>query len=590
LRPWWEQFEGRLEWELGGGGGGGRGKNPKTARILASGVPDGKIVVKARFETSRGDLELFVHYPASFPFLRPLVVAPQLQLANHQNPFAKNLCLLDQDTRNWLPQQSAAAHIAEQLPKLFLAVDGTAEERESNETSQAEPFSAFIPNERNGAVFIPSQALGIDQAEQRGAIRLRLLQPLDARANNGIRALLALVATSPARGSKRRLAVAESELLATGAGTLDGRFLRVPLDAASPPAAPDAAAFADYAHTIDPEWASPTYKSVAGGDISVLGLVFSEEVVRRDREDTWVFLIRTRARMPPRTGWQEASYLVKGQRLARVDLTARIPELRALEGKTVALAGVGALGGPLALELARAQLRELRLLDCDLVEIGNSVRWPLGLPAAGALKTATIGAFIRDNYPLVTVRPHHLQVGNPFDARERTVLTEFLAGADLVISATAEYGIEHLISALTLDSGQRQVYAAAGRGYWGGLVARVVPGQTGCWTCLKLWHAQQGEGRIPAAASDPSQPPQPRGCAARASTGAAFDMLPIVAQAARVAAQTLVHDVDGGYPRAPGDVWRMTLRTKEGPLPAPNWETFLLPKHPDCFYCQPSTS
>jgi hypothetical protein len=579
MRPWWEAFEGRLDTELR------EFERLAQSHELAAGPEQGHIIVRARFASAAGEVDVAVLYPDSFPFLRPLVVAPDLQLAHHQNPFGKNLCLLDRDTRQWHPQgDSAASHIADQLDKLIVAVEGTPEERAAVETPQAEPLSAFVLNEPGAVVFVPDEALDIDRGESRGELRLQLFARVGVDAP--LRAMLSEVATKPARGPKRRLARRGDELRRLDTGdALTARWLRVDLRADNAPSEATADAFVDFARDADTEWVGPQYQRVGGVEVAVLGLVYDEEVVGRERQAAWLFVVRVRGPLPPDGRVGVKSYIVKGQRLGRADITARIPELAGLRDKKVAIVGLGALGAPLALELARAQLGELRLVDWDEVEAGNTVRWPLGLSTAGFAKTDALAAFLRANYPLTKLQVANHQIGmpTPEGRRERQILTEFLSGADLVVGVTAEYGIDHLLTYLASEARLPQVYAWGTPGYWGGGVARVLPGETGCWYCLKRWHE---EDVIPTPPRDPAELVQPRGCAAPTATGASFDLAPVVAQATRVAAQTLLAEAGDGYPRAAGDVMIVSLRTEEGPLAAPNWATFMLTQHPDCPYCR----
>jgi hypothetical protein len=572
MRPWWEAFEGRLETELR------QFEQLAQSHELTSGPDQGHIIVRSRFGSRQGVVDLLVLYPDSFPFLRPLVLAPELRLGHHQNPFGKNLCLLDRDTRQWHPQtDSAASHIADQLDKLLIAVEGTPEQRAAVETPQAEPVSAFVGNEPGAVVFVPDSALEIDPGESRGELRLRLL------GTTPLRAILAEVATKPPRGPKRKLARLGDELDPLNAGeTVAGRWLRVDLRPDNAPGKASGEAFVDYAREVDAEWAGPQFQNVGGREVALLGLVYAEEVDGRERADAWLFVVRVRGPMPPEGRVGTKSYMVKGQRLSRPDLTARIPALATLANKRVAVVGLGALGAPLALEMARAQVGELRLLDWDEIEVGNSVRWPLGLSAAGHAKTAALAGFLRANYPLTRLRLYDHQIGMPASEgpSERQMLTELLHRADLLVSVTAEYGIDHLFTYLASEARLPQVYAWGTPGYWGGGVARVLPAETGCWYCLKRWHEQ---GVIPTPPYDPAQLVQPPGCAAPTATGASFDLAPVIAQATRVAAQTLIGD---DYPSADGDVMIVSLRTEEGPLAAPNWETFALERHPDCPYCR----
>jgi molybdopterin/thiamine biosynthesis adenylyltransferase len=253
-----------------------------------------------------------------------------------------------------------------------------------------------------------------------------------------------------------------------------------------------------------------------------------------------------------------------------------------METKTAALVGLGSLGAPLALELGRAQLAELRILDHDLVEAGTTVRWPVGLPAVGSSKTAVIQATITNHFPRMSCQTFQHRIGaassedngapNDFDLLDRLV-----DAADLVIDATAEIGVQHLLADLARERSLPQVYVWGTEGAYGGAVVRCLPGETGCWLCLQLAIEDDS---IPAPPFEPGGTTQPRGCGTRTFTGESFNLLPLVAQAARVATGTLLEALPPGE-----DAFVMSLRNGDRPAAAPRWSTYALTKHPRCPFC-----
>jgi hypothetical protein len=71
---------------------------------------------------------------------------------------------------------------------------------------------------------------------------------------------------------------------------------------------------------------------------------------------------------------------------------------------------------------------------------------------------------------------------------------------------------------------------------------------------------------------------QPRGCASPTFTGASFDLMPIVAQAARVAAAAVSpeHELSS-------TLWVCVLGSDL--LAAPSWSAHPIEVHPQCPYC-----
>lgn len=284
---------------------------------------------------------------------------------------------------------------------------------------------------------------------------------------------------------------------------------------------------------------------------------------------------------------RRAQYLARSSRAGPADVIARVPELRNLPQRTVALFGLGALGAPAALELARAGVGELRVVDPDSLEAGNIVRWPLGMTTVGLRKAESIFGFINANYPYTEVIGHGLQVGAsrlPVDDQQPSqvdTLHQILDGADLLFDATAEPGVWHVLSDLASERQIPYVHVWATPGAWGGAVARVLPDQRGCWVCIEHHY---NDGTFPAPPADPTGEIQPSGCADPTFTGANFDLQIVSMLAVRLAIATLCRGVDGGYPDMPWDVLVLELRDETG-TPAVQVHPHRLDAHPACGRC-----
>ncbi len=137
--PWWDKWPERLEYE--------------TRSLEALGIASERDeesyragVLKLRLEVPQddGSLDLVVVYPDSFPYFRCEIFAPSLDLAHHQNPFEKNLCLMGRRSHYWDTGMSAADLIRDRLPLVLRA--GRAvdlEEVVGLEQQQAEPLGNY---------------------------------------------------------------------------------------------------------------------------------------------------------------------------------------------------------------------------------------------------------------------------------------------------------------------------------------------------------------------------------------------------------------------------------------------------------------
>jgi len=282
------------------------------------------------------------------------------------------------------------------------------------------------------------------------------------------------------------------------------------------------------------------------------------------------------------------------------DLFARIPELKPLREKTVAVFGLGCLGAPSALEFARAGVRCIRLVDFDVVDPATCVRWPLGFSAAGEKKITVLQEFINKNYPYTkcgisdvfefkvgAVRSIDLKKSLPM-AQE--TIEKIVAGADLIYDSTAEWGVQHFLTDYASSCQIPYIGLSGTWGAWGGRVVRIVPNRTGCWSCYRLACT---EGIIPEPPHAPDELGQglvqPTGCANPTFTGAGFDMLQIALMGVRMAVSTMCEDITGAYPSFDWDAVHVRLRRENGSLIAPKFDTYKIDPNPKCPGCHGKT-
>jgi molybdopterin/thiamine biosynthesis adenylyltransferase len=539
-----------------------------------------------RGELRRGDQEsvkLEVRYPASFPYLRPEVFAPDLQLPRHQNPYERNLCLLGRSTENWLPSMTGAQLVSERVPYLLEVVErNDPEEMRREEAPQGEPLSTYFRRPDGAAVFIPEEMLHVSTDEITGIARLSIgpSEPaLDAGAPI-LRACLTRLETER-NGKAEEIARAPSLLLKRFSKT---QYLAGWVRIDSFPVSGEATAdeLLEAAKKV-PGFKMPAPYRAVGTSFRIVGVVCQEEVRQGEFEDAWLFVVEVTETKPnPRAG----AYVAKGERLSPEHLGERIPSLKGLSAKTVALAGLGGFGAPIAVELARAQVGEMRVIDHDFVEAGTVVRWPVGIRAVGHVKSQFIGTWLPKDYPFTVVRDISHRIGQviPPGASEEgpddlELLADFLHDAHVVVDATAETGIQQLVAAHADAAGIPQVYVSGTPGGFGGLVARVVPGETGCWRCLML---RLEDGSIPPPPFAENGTVQPRGCSDRTWTGSSFDAQPTIAQAVRTICFTALYgrvSVDG----VAQDVFRLAQPVDTaGQVLAPDWSSYPLEPHPAC--------
>ena len=272
-------------------------------------------------------------------------------------------------------------------------------------------------------------------------------------------------------------------------------------------------------------------------------------------------------------------------RASRRDLFLRMPELMSLADKVVAVFGLGCIGGPSAFELARAGIGELRVLDHDIVDPGTIGRWPVGLSAAGIKKVDVVREVIRRDYPHIKVTPvnHWLGATRLNGESDQIHLARMTDDAHLIYDATADWGMQHVLSEYARDRAIPYIAVDGTQGGWGGRICRIVPGETeGCWLCFQ---AALRAGTIPPAAVGPDEEVQPEGCGDPTFKAAGFDMAHIALSGVRVAVATLSRGIAGAYPPYPWDVTMISFRSAAGELIAPHFEGRRLERHVNCPRC-----
>lgn len=542
---WWEQDPARYEREVRELSEAGYDPRPQEAA--------GRIRVAINVPCDGRSVPMEIRFPDLFPFFRFEVYAPELRLARHQNPLAGNLCLLPQPTREWLPSMTAAWLIRTQLPKLLDAAraEGVAPQLE---THQPEPTSAYYGTLGESVIVMPPEAYNLPADRMRGRLELSLAS-----------------LPEPIRGFVRKIDARQGSFPDLSVALPTREVIDVPwVRVTDLPRTTHAPAFARA--LLDAGLIMPAR---ANGKLDIVGITFPEDVAYgAPAENGWLFLVRIRGSR------QAGVALVATQRYDPREQALRLRDVAGLAEKTIVQFGAGGLGGPLGHLLMQSRVRRLVIVDPDGVEIGQTVRWPLGFAAVGISKVMALARFAKANYPQTQVVPIPWRVGASYDEDtpdEGESLERALEDADLVIDTTAELGVQQFLAAECRDRGLTYILVEAREGAYAGLVARLRK-EGACWMCLK-YHMDDGRFVLPYDRYTGSV--QPRGCSSPTFTGAAFDLVPIAALAARLAAQTLV--ASEAYPDADWDLAVLLNRREDGSADGmPRWEHHRLEIHPRC--------
>jgi len=531
-------------------------------------------------------LRLAAIYPDHFPYFRPEVFVSELLLPRHQHPFARNLCLLARSTVFWNPEWTLAALLQRQLATVLTAgriVDPALLAETPGE--QAEPFTDYLNYYPPAMVLVDGSVI-----PPAGQTQGRLVVGIPP--NSAVTPQALLLELRGNRGDV--IAKATAALAEFFPRRVEGWWYRL----TEPPIAGDGEIVANWLEK-QTFWQRRRGSGtlVANGTIlGVTAVVFPSETSPGIQSAAWAFLIHVKVsteqpgpRGKPVRTTKQVSYFAQLGQVGKQEALERAPRLRALGKAKIAVAGLGCLGAPSVLELARSGVGGLRLLDHDTVDPATTLRWPFGLPAFGKAKVEVLAEFINRNYPHIRIEQtlvHRIGAirGDSSQRAEWQVLDQFLNGASLVFDASAEDGVSHFLSQLASERGLPYIMIYGTQGGWGGVVLRQVPGRTaGCWMCFK--HALN-DNTITAPPADASGAVQPLGCADPTFTGTSFDMQNIVLAGVRLAVATLCHNVEDGYEDLNWDVGVLALNDGQGAPIAPIWQTYKLQRHAACPYCE----
>jgi molybdopterin/thiamine biosynthesis adenylyltransferase len=560
IKPWWERYPGLLDEEL--------------TSLEQAGMPatvdegwkaQGLIRLQFTYTSDGEEIPLVAIFPDLYPYIRPEVRAPDLDLPRHQNPFARNLCLIGRATANWTAfDRTLAELVTTQIPKLLPAARRPAGTPSPvPEDPQGEPVTDFYEYYVPAMVVIDSADV-ISASADSGSMNL----VLEASGEFAVRGYVKDIDD----GHGHRLGGLDLAGTYPKGSLIQGRWVRM----SEPPRARTAVEMIDIVTSVSPALANERRGRVDTFEADVVGIVFPEELRQDVVGDGWVFLVRVKR------GGTTGQYLARSGRGGREDLAERIPELRGLRDKKILAVGLGGIGAPSALEFLRAGAGEVRAVDRDIVDPGVSVRWPFGFAYVGEAKVEAFARFAKANYPYTKVVPFHQFIGatrdDPGQPSQLGILDEMLDGVDLVYDATAEVGLHFLLSELAHERGIPYVEAWTKNGAWGGVIGRVLPGQgKPCWAC----YAFALEDLDPTIAVKPGGFHQPAGCADPTFTGAGFDVAALALEGTRLAIATLLREEENGYPDPDWDFAIINIRGGAG-MSGQSRSTHVLAVHPSC--------
>jgi molybdopterin/thiamine biosynthesis adenylyltransferase len=594
LQPWWEQWPGLLEAELDDLDTAGIRYDVDSAFREEHGVV--KVVVWPEVDGQERRMEAF--FPDLYPWFRPEVVSPEDDLAKHQGPFDKNLCLLPRETDAWRPgYDSLAGILTTQLPKVYEAQRSrTAPEIEEH---QPEPFTEYYNNDGFGALVVDSRwDLGSAShgTFEFGVLRCRVPFGQADAPGTFVGAVL-----SVRDETGKVIATAASRLEQRFGERFSGRWQRRD----GPVLEGDARRARELLRREHRHLAATDYQPLGNGaaEADVIGVVFPVEAEYGGATvDAWTFIgsfaprmLRKERRSLPKRGTHPKGHAhwLPGQRGGPEDLAQRIPQLGPMRDKNVLLVGAGALGAPAAEHFVQAGAN-VDIIEHDTIEAGTAVRYPLGYGDAGRYKVAALAEQLVLHSPLSDVGVALARIGatriRGLGDSQHELLSPLLEKADIIVDATGSHAVGLFLSDCAAALDVPFLNFTTSWGCWGGRVMALTPRTGACFNCVYL-HIRNQEG-ADVAPEDRLVPPEmpggqvrPVGCADATYTGTSFDASAVVSVGVRATVSLLCGGREASYPGMEWNVATIWNRLPDGtPLAGRTYE-FSVERHEDCDEC-----
>lgn len=574
MRPWFIRDPERLEQEL----------KAFEAFNIAVAIDEAAreaefIRLQIAFPGPAGVVRLRADYPDLFPFFKPEVYSDDIVLSRHQNPLSGNVCLIGRRTGNWNPEDTLAAVLITQLRSLLdFHRSGDLAPLAAVEEPQGEPASEYYNGAAaKGSFLLVDTAWRLPDSVEKGSFVACLTEA--GRDEHGDPIL---------QGRIDEIRDSEGVVLAQWTGPrineewkrVEGRWLRVREPLQTVLVAHDGEVEVTFQAAWD--WMKDEESWSRKRHLALGLIVFSEEVQHQKFAVGFVAVQWDVSRQKRGAARLVRQRFVRTCRAGTSDLAARMPFTAPLHEKSVTLFGVGAIGAPVAIELARAGLGRLTIVDHDFMEPATARRWPLGASGFGESKVERLRERLADDYPWTEYFVDEMKIGSatpPTDEKlQGERVEELIAHADLIVDCTVELGVNQFLAYLSQARGIPYLLGNATPGAWGGMVAAFRPGEP-CWTCFR--HALYGEQpSVALPAADPEGDIQPPGCTDPTFTGAAFDLTEVSLEIVR-AAVGILSGADR-YPSAPCDAAILDLREAGGARMLPQWRPVVFRARPNC--------
>lgn len=543
---WYEREPDRLAWELDE-----FERHGLTAEVSYD--QDGRLVITTEVHFRGEPVQVSATYPHGYPYFPPNVVGAARLLDRHQDPVGLNYCLLEDPENDWHPSRSAGRLIGKNLRALLKDADAGAAAIRAGEADMAEPVSAQFHYDDEVVILVAEPFLAYELSATHGAMTLK-------------------------RGPARVHILAEAEGIGTTDPALVEQYAAAGTEVAGRWVAVDGRprpedfpqSILEAIDAVDPTILGRLDRRLRQKKAlpfvgTIVGLTFIEQGPTRDEQRrNWMF-----AEIQQKRGYEPGlrRFLLPAQALSRAERQRRIPELAGLDQAHVIVIGAGSLGAPVALELAKAGVGRLDLIDPDSYDLNNAVRHVLEIEHAGEPKVAATAAKCRALNPFVDANAHESTIGNSLGAHQ--LLSRLLTTATLVIDTTGAETVGRFVAERARAAGVPMIVSGLTAASYGADILLIQPDGP----CFDCFTRAQDDNSMPSPPGGPRSAVTPIGCRHPAFAGAGFEVTELAAVTTRIAVRATAQTQ---YP--PGDANWVVLNFRADP----HYGDGRIDVHPDC--------
>lgn len=213
-----------------------------------------------------------------------------------------------------------------------------------------------------------------------------------------------------------------------------------------------------------------------------------------------------------------------------------------LSKSTVLIAGLGALGSEVAINLVSSGVQNFILFDNDRTTPGNVIRHICDLTDIGQYKVESMKKYILQRNPNAKV-----SIFTEMITEKPDLFIKEIENSNLVVGATGSKNIARFMNYILLNKVPRPaVYGWVKGGAISGEVFKVIPKNSPCVECLVGYSENLGiNTKLPELEINNKKLLFPSGCSYPAFPGAGIDIKTVAIQMARLSIETLLNTTNG---------------------------------------------